>query len=226
MKENIKFRKDVLEFWKDVVTLENQITKTNVKHPYLFGKSIVEIAMVIADEQIKSLKNEIKKQPDVFEFCRNEIEKIRLELIPTHKLFKQGYEIVINKDNSSINEYFPDRQFDYKGYHTGELLAGAASVFVMRFLELQTRNVESKEVANPESNTIKLKWTGNKNQLYDIIRQLKKANLISNSYEDLAVFIKSNVSVFTDTELSTITKEIGKNKRPPKVRRVDLDISE
>lgn len=223
MKEDIKFRKDVLEFWRDVVTLENQITKTNVKHPYLFGKSIVEIAIVIADKQIKSLKKEIKKQPDVFEFCRNEIEKVRLELIPTYKLFKQGYEIVINKNNTSINEYFPDKQFDYKGYHTGELLAGAANAFVIQFLELQMRNVESKEIINIES-TIKLKWAGNKNQLYDIIRQLKKANLITNSYEDLAVFIKSNVLVFTDTELSTITKEIGKDKRPPKARRVDLDI--
>jgi hypothetical protein len=67
-------------------------------------------------------------------------------------------------------------------------------------------------------------WRGQKNQLYDVLRQLKDKDLLANSYEDLAVFIKQNVDIFKNTSLSTIQKELGKDKRPPKNKRLNIDL--
>jgi hypothetical protein len=76
----------------------------------------------------------------------------------------------------------------------------------------------------PIETFIKLKWLGQKNQLYDVLRELKNKGLIGNSYEDLAVILKQHVDKFQHTSLSTIQKEMSKNKRPPKNKRVNLDI--
>ena len=48
--------------------------------------------------------------------------------------------------------------------------------------------------------------------------------MIQNSYTDLAVFLKTNFETFDKTQLSTIETELQRGKRPPKRRRVNLDI--
>lgn len=69
----------------------------------------------------------------------------------------------------------------------------------------------------------KLIWKGKKNQLYNVLRQLKNLDLIGNSYNNLADFLIDNVSGFEDTSKGTIEKEINKKKELPKPRRINIE---
>ena len=90
-------------------------------------------------------------------------------------------------------------------------------------------NLSDKSLTSEKSNTgnvplIKIKWSGQKNQLYDVLRILKEEKkLIENSYPDLAVFLKQTFEGFENTALSTIQTELQRDKRPPKGKRVNLD---
>lgn len=70
----------------------------------------------------------------------------------------------------------------------------------------------------------KLKWNASNIQLYDVIRQLKKKELISNSYVEIAGFICQNFEGF-ESNYSTVLKEIQREQRPPKNKRIDLNLS-
>jgi len=85
---------------------------------------------------------------------------------------------------------------------------------------VKEKETDKREIAP----LVKIKWDGQKNQLYDVIRQLKeRENKILNSYTDLAVFLKTNFEMFDNTSLSTIETELQRGKRPPKRRRINLD---
>lgn len=71
----------------------------------------------------------------------------------------------------------------------------------------------------------KLKWNGSNIQLYDVIRQLKKKDLIVNSYVEIAGLICQNFEGF-ESNYSTVLKEIQREQKPPKNKRIDLDLSE
>ncbi len=87
------------------------------------------------------------------------------------------------------------------------------------------------EITSPQ-NRITIQWNGQKNVLADIFRQLKGINnkegkdgepLISNSYEEIAVFLKENFSCYIDTELSTILTTLKKGDRPNTTRRIIIE---
>lgn len=83
-----------------------------------------------------------------------------------------------------------------------------------------TKNSESKQFKP----LVKIKWSGQKNQLFDVLRTLKEEKkLIDSSYADLAVFLKQNFEGFENTALNTIQTELQRGKRPPKSKRVNLD---
>jgi len=90
-------------------------------------------------------------------------------------------------------------------------------------------NEEIKESNDKPTNPplVKIKWDGQKNQLYDVIRQLKvRDKKIVNSYTDLAVFLKTNFETFENTALATIETELQRGKRPPKSRRINIDMQD
>jgi hypothetical protein len=75
---------------------------------------------------------------------------------------------------------------------------------------------------------LQLNWKGQKNQLYSVIRQLKtEHNMIEETYEDLAKFLKQSFAFFIDTKLSTIEKELKKDtnlsENLSKKKRVIID---
>ncbi len=69
---------------------------------------------------------------------------------------------------------------------------------------------------------IQLKWNGQKNQLYDVFRQLKSKynnngqTMLGNSYSDIAQFIVSNVEGFSNNSIGTIIDELERKDRPKK----------
>lgn len=71
---------------------------------------------------------------------------------------------------------------------------------------------------------IKLKWNGTKTQMYYVVRQLKQMQLLTNSYEDLGLFLIQNIKEFEDANLGTVINELQKTKYDaiPKNKRVDF----
>ncbi len=79
-----------------------------------------------------------------------------------------------------------------------------------------------KLIQNPidESNfsteVIKLNWKGQNNQLYSVIRQLKfDFDMIDDSFDIIAKFLKQSFTNFHSTKLSTIEKELKKDTDKP-----------
>jgi hypothetical protein len=89
----------------------------------------------------------------------------------------------------------------------------------------ENKNQIKPETYNSEPLPNKLKWTGAKNQLYDVIRQLKKKQLISNSYLEITHFICDHFEKF-EKNFPTVLKEIQKEQRPTKNKRIDLNLSD
>jgi hypothetical protein len=80
---------------------------------------------------------------------------------------------------------------------------------------------------NPQKNIdlkIKLKWRGDKTQMYHVIRQLKSNNVLVSSYEDIGLFLIQNIDKFDGSELSTVINELQKKKydKIPHSKRIDL----
>jgi hypothetical protein len=111
-----------------------------------------------------------------------------------------------------------------------EILNGYASAFHLKYLQdrLKAINVDipMEEVQDKQRAIPTLKWIGKNNQLYDVIRQLKKKGILLNSYPELALFLKSTIDKLEHTALSTIQKELEKEKRPIKPRRIDLELDD
>lgn len=191
--------------------------------------------------QTKGIKNKIyeyekkaSKEIDSLIFTNNNnsknfIQTIQKECGDIENRFKEiennnklisGY--IKNKDEfiSKLFEMFtPSEQLVFDGYFSIRTLF---SEFYSKF-NSKVGEVDIKET----SHLIKIKWDGQKNQLYDVIRQLKEEKkLIVSSYTDLAVFLKHNFETFENTQLNTILTELQRGKRPPKSRRVDIDISD
>jgi hypothetical protein len=179
---------------------------------------------------------------DRAETLTNKIKASENQTWDEESLHRIGYLLAIRGENPSlfqllkenVNKIKFDPFYRYKGEFTRDEVANAKKI-LLYILEgycysyhIHYLEEELKKLNAPTDETIdtfiKLKWVGQKNQLYDVLRGLKNKGLIGNSYEDLAVILKQNVEIFQHTSLSTILKEIGKDKRPPKNKRVDLDI--
>jgi len=140
---------------------------------------------------------------------------------------------LINNPDKELEEA-PDRQsfyFDTNHFkrtftlHEFKNLIDGFNDFVSSSKELE----QIEKIKEPErvNKPLKLKWTGNKNQLYSVIRQLKNDfELITNSYNELAEFLISNVTGFENTSKETVEKELKKDKQPPKPRRVNINPEE
>ena len=79
---------------------------------------------------------------------------------------------------------------------------------------------------------VKIRWNAPKNVLTSIFVQLKQMNtnhnspVIDNSYEDIALFLKTNFDCYQDTEISTITTTLksqsGGNNTPSTKKLIEI----
>lgn len=93
------------------------------------------------------------------------------------------------------------------------------------FIKMIQNSVENITTNNE---ILQLKWKGQKNQLYSLIRQIKlEHQMLDETYEDLAIFLKQSFSFFNETKLSTILKELNKDHTLPenlaKKKRMQVD---
>lgn len=82
-----------------------------------------------------------------------------------------------------------------------------------------TKQKKTEDAIKPPT---KLKWSGQKNQLYEVLRKLKEDGFILNSYNELADFLIQCVIPFQNTSKETIEKELKKKKPLPKNKRVNI----
>jgi hypothetical protein len=82
--------------------------------------------------------------------------------------------------------------------------------------------LEQREPRPTPATIQKLQWEGNKNQMYWVLKELKVKGLISNSYEQLADFLRQCVAGFEGAAHITITTELSRGKPPTKSKRPNL----
>lgn len=92
-------------------------------------------------------------------------------------------------------------------------------------LRIKQEIIEELNIENTSTPSInvKLNFTGNSNQVYDVFRQLKRTGFISNTFDELVDFILNHVQFKDGREpgRSTISAELKKDNRPMKGKRFD-----
>lgn len=67
-------------------------------------------------------------------------------------------------------------------------------------------------------------WKGQKNQLYHVLRQLKDAEFIISTYDELVDFMHDAITIFQNSNKETTRAAFKRNDQPPKPRRIKLDL--
>lgn len=73
---------------------------------------------------------------------------------------------------------------------------------------------------------IKLNWMLNNNQLYMLFQELRRVGAINNTLEQIAIFLKENVTKLSDTSKATVLKEVSRKHNLPKSKRIRVEIGE
>lgn len=103
------------------------------------------------------------------------------------------------------------------------LLSGYAHSYFLAYLEneapgtyLQQANDAENIKAEKGNASLALKWGGQNNQLYALVRYLKSQNLLLNTYIELAAFLQSHVDVLQSTSIDTIRGQLTRDQHLPK----------
>lgn len=172
--------------------------KSNPRFIHLLGDCIIEIFKVVEPQNLEFKNNWLIRNPDSL-------------LIPP-----------------SPNTYYFDTQYLKRSFTLEEfsnLIIGFNNFkdFVSELNEIQKNTSDALH----NKRIIKLDWKGQKNQLYFVIRELKnKYEFINNSYNEIAEFLIENVSGFQNTKKETVEKELKKNTKLPKNKRVEIKLNE
>lgn len=183
------------------------------------------------------LKN-IKSSQGKIEMIKTEIESIERRVKTNesrHALvrnFSNGYNLTANGvSDKYLRSFYPDGNGDHDIH---EFYKGVHWFWYKDFLFETLNNLQNPStisIQNPSMEPrFKLTWNGDSNTLIHLFKQLKvkpspKGNetLISNSYEDIAQFLKDNFTCFNSTDLATILRQIQNNKLNPKRNPLKLD---
>lgn len=202
---------------------------------------------------IENLNEEFDKveTPDKEATIHDRINEINLLIDSDSKsIFNQGnrelkkaYQIAIRGQNpvlfDLIKQWRNERDYNFYGYESQSdvesmvknALNGLAYSYHLQHLKAELESLRNEAIVPDvlpdkalEAGVPRLKWKGQKNQLYSVFRQLKDADLITNSYEELAWFIHHHVEQFQQNAISTIVKEISRPGQPAKNKRINLEL--
>jgi hypothetical protein len=241
--EEIKF----LEMFLETGYSFTQSLPEYVKEQKIIETLKKEFEAIVSPDKGRTIKDQIQRINEKTE-VGEEDNKV-LTKLGKENLYHEGFMIAIRGESPTLvallkhqrnylftgfyYQWYPENGFgdnpaDNAKEAVRRLALGYGYSYHLRFLEDHLGKVGAPHTSvdrHPsDDHAVKLIWKGQKNQLYDVLRQLKREDLIGNSYEELATFLREHVNIFRDTMLSTVTKEIGKEKRPPKARRVNLQI--
>jgi len=186
------------------------------------------------EDQVETIKAKVAKQKDALQWFENPYhDGYYMAIRGEDKLMVDVVEAIFFKGTSGVPGFLSDHvqsnsAGDVLSAWVNTILEGYAAsyhlVYLQQRLAATTQQAEyAGSKATAKHDAPKLKWKGQKNQLYEVLRKLKEKEWLDNSYEELAVFVKTHVDVFSNTALSTINKEMGRPQNLPKSRRIDLD---
>jgi hypothetical protein len=210
----------------------------------------MELCRNLTKSMIKAF--ELLETPDRYKTLEFKIEELKERTKKNHlrmisdknTQYQIGFEVAIQGNNPILWDlvngigykpgYFEEGtdsiNIDFFGSFIETILEGYASSYFLAYLETECRkkdqvlasktSVVNQSLVAPAA--VKLKWGGQNNQLYVVIRHLKSEGFLLNSNEELAEILKAMVDVFNDTKTSTIQKELGRDQDLPKNRRIDL----
>jgi hypothetical protein len=129
-----------------------------------------------------------------------------------------------NNNITEFDEYLDNICLEHK-----EFLAEKHKPFYEKYIEELLPSLNEAEKKITSTHRTKLNWQGQSNSLAYLFRQLKVFTnkkgepLISNSYEDIALFMRENFTCFEDVEISTIAGMLKKTSKPMKAdKKIDL----
>lgn len=169
------------------------------------------------------LLNNFKDNGQFKEECLKEINKLK------------NNKKIINYLNNTLKELLTQQTINSADYTINwkikaieELLKNYERIDLINKKEI---NKNDDLMENKINNKKKLNWTGQKNILIYLFQQLKKEKgnennfLITNSYEDIAIFLQNNFNCFEDNELSTIIGQLKKTTPPKKIsKKITIEI--
>jgi hypothetical protein len=160
--------------------------------------------LISRDKAMRKDANEVKKEQGI------KIKRNRIDWKNASFYYKEG---ILNYD-------FP---YAWNGKNYKRFTINKFEEIKRGFEDFTKMTTEIKKT-NPtqQSNLIKLNWKGQKNQIYQVLRELKEQEFIANSYNELADFLIQNVIPFQNTSKETIEKELKKKKALPKNKRVKI----
>lgn len=180
---------------------------------------------------IKTEKEVYEKKVSSFDSIQDTIKDSFLREIDLAIIVNEYYNLKIQKHEQPY-QYFESKKIlekleceDFRQL----LIAKNYPIFISYLMGFDESLADNNTTLNNITNFtpfIKLKWKGTNNQLYSVIRQLKKAELLLNSNEDMATFLKYNVDKLNITALATILTELKRNKSVPKSKRINLDLND
>ncbi len=137
----------------------------------------------------------------------------------THHL-KKSFDSNLEK----FGDFMENICLEYKKF-----LSAKHEPFFRRFIEkLKPKRKESRAKVVTAAPNLKLNWQGQSNSLTYLFRQLKTQTnskgepLISNSYEEIAEFLKNNFNCYESVKIATIGGQLKKSAKPKKARKVEF----
>jgi hypothetical protein len=197
------------------------------------------------EEGIKLYLKELEEYiqtPDEFEPRFQEWKQGRFGLEHSERVYRPGVQLIAYQDmllgnikkplfqyaeHLSPAEFLDPLPVPIRESVLKDIAKGAALAYIIPRLKVESKGETYQE---PKSDRVKLRWTGQKNQLYGVIQQLKENELISNTYNQIADFLKENVIPFHSASKENIEKELKKDFNKPenlaKGKRIKLDLDQ
>ena len=148
-----------------------------------------------------TIPESLKTSEEIEEWHRRGIEAFTRQ--------RDGHKI----ENFYINLYVEYTHYKLKGIIRYSDLVGFETIISQ--VEADRQQVQSTVQPKEAAPTIKLNWTGQKNVLTDVFREMKNKGYLTNSNAEVAKFLRLNFDCFADIQQSTIERMLKNNYSDP-----------
>jgi hypothetical protein len=202
--------------------MENQYSFENERY---FSSVITILNNLSLTESPSKTKNKVQRDA----FLANENRKVRLAIIdienilPNAKVELENFYLLREDLRNDGYKYLMNRIYEIEKILSENILTNIESR--KQYLSILKNLIEDIFLKVTEVvSIIKLKIEAPKNVVYDLFRQLKvntikdKTKILSQSYDDLALFLHSYVEGFENISIKTIAKELSREQSISKAR--------
>ena len=160
------------------------------------------------DENENNVRLKLRELEDNFHLIENDIKKVYQK----HSKHRELFFNYLSKNVSKINIQLNNKILSFEEERR-DVLNNLLDII---------HTVFNKPIVT----TIKLKINANNNVIYDLIKQLKstviqeKTPILTQSYDEIAEFLKLYISNFENTDIVTISKELARVQTVKKGRLI------